>query len=190
MLKGAEARLKAGQIVERKAAEKKAAGPAVVEPSKGPVKKPGTLDWSKARPAAAEKEKPAPKKAADHPPPAAKKGAGKQRAVISDSDEDDESRPAAKKQPVSVARPAASAEPKKKAPPPAPSAPAATTKEERERVAKQKAELAGLFDADSDDDPAGASCLYSSDSLKLVLTLPSSFCRLSDERQTQGGRRL
>jgi hypothetical protein len=102
MLKGGEARLKAGQVAERKAAEKKAGDLAVVEPPKGPAKKPGTLDWSKARPAA-EKDKPA--------------------------------------------------EPKKKVTPPAP--PAATSKEERERVAKQKAELAGLFDADSDDETAG-----------------------------------
>lgn len=63
MLKGAEARLKAGAIAERKAADKKAGEAAKDkdkgdkgEEKKGPVKKPGTLDWSKARPAA-EKEK-------------------------------------------------------------------------------------------------------------------------------------
>lgn len=148
MLKGAEARLKAGQVAERKAAEKKAGGTAAVEPPKGPAKKPGTLDWSKARPAAAEKEQPAPKKAAEPPAPAKKGAAGKQRAVLNDSD-DDEPTPA-KQLPVSVARPAATSEPKKKAAIPA--APAATTKEERERVAQQKAELAGLFDGDSDDE--------------------------------------
>jgi len=156
MLKGGEARLKAGQVAERKAADKKAGDLAVVEPPKGPAKKPGTLDWSKARPAA-EKDKSATKKASEAPA-AAKKGADRKRAVLSDAEDDDDGEEpealAAKKPPVSVARPAAApAEPKKKITPPAPAA--ATSKEERERVAKQKAELAGLFDADSDDETAG-----------------------------------
>lgn len=161
VLKGAEARLKAGQVDKPESAA--GAGGGAKDAGKGKKdyvapaaqgKKVGSLDWSKAM-----LKKPVPPPPPPAPAPAEKKrststSSSKPRATLSESEEeeDDDS---------------TSARPKTKGPPTVarPSAPVvqkpvkekkdvvqATNKEEKERLEQQRKELEGLWDMDVDED--------------------------------------
>lgn len=159
VLKGGEARLKAGQVDKPKSSVEvsKVAGKGkkddVAPTAQG--KKIGTLDWSKAT-----LKKPVPPPPPLPAPASAEKkrststSSSKPRAILSESEEEDSSdltsaREKAKGPPM-VARPSAPVVQKpvkeKK------DVVQATSKEEKERLEQQKKELEGLWDMDVDED--------------------------------------